>query len=237
MSNNLILPREGLGQAVKCQPFGSTIVPCDLSLTATEEAALAQLEITKESSFGFFGDVAGRELFSGTAAFISEIGADLALSYHIANLVQNLSVHASSTVGHNHAWVTLRAGSGPAPEFDNSRWHQDGTYFTPSPRRGHFKFVATLKGPGTLFGKTTDLERFADLRHIHGNPIFEREKDSIVERFGQEEIGRAAFFLVANEDLAAIHSEPVTKGPRLFMSVLPGSADEVESLRVRWEES
>lgn len=46
--------------------------------------------------------------------------------------------------------------------------------------------------------------------------------------------GEGVFFIVADDNLAAIHSEPQIHENRLFFSVLIGDKAEIEELYLRW---
>jgi hypothetical protein len=248
-SNLIITPLAHLGEPVQTNPFKNSLVVCDLSLSQEECDALSTLQIQQDKTFSFFGSIEDLDP-TKIEEFLREVsGGEQAGSSIVSQLVSMLANNAVQLVGNDSAWVDLRAGSDPEPYFDIPRWHQDGTFFSPSPQEGYYKFATALKGATTRFARIRDLDRYKILQAEYGR-IVERlfgldqkgeantvrlELDSVVEEIDTKEL-RGAFFLVANENACA-HSEPIIDEPRLFMSVLPGTLDQIESLRKRWQKA
>ncbi|MBI3442819.1 MAG: hypothetical protein HY007_03565 [Candidatus Sungbacteria bacterium] len=127
--------------------------------------------------------------------------------------------------------------STPNRAFDIPRWHPDGNYFTPTEER-NYKFVTTLKGTKTRFARATDPAKFLELltsQSIHGhhnNMQVRRELDAVVQEFDPYQKGDGVYYLIGHPD-AIIHSEPVMNKPRIFLSVVPGSAAQINEWRNR----
>lgn len=46
--------------------------------------------------------------------------------------------------------------------------------------------------------------------------------------------GQGVFFVVGDDKIGAVHSEPKKHENRLFFSILPGDESEIEELYLRW---
>ncbi|MEK7136473.1 MAG: hypothetical protein AAB821_02685 [Patescibacteria group bacterium] len=105
------------------------------------------------------------------------------------------------------------------------------------------KLVVAIKGPQTRFGRTTDKERFVQLsidenKEKHGSEEdirIRKELDLIVEEIHAPEKDTAAVYLVSGDE-AVVHSEPPINESRLFISMIPGSKEEISEWRNRMEQ-
>lgn len=131
------------------------------------------------------------------------------------------------------AWFCIRAFH-PCTSYQIPRWHQDGKYFNfdnPNPRLVS-KCVLVLKGSPTLFANLPDeVKRLIDSYHNEERVIV----DQIVQKYKIEspKSGEVALFRVGDEK-GAVHSEPNIKTDRLFISILPGSYEEIDELYNNW---
>ncbi len=128
----------------------------------------------------------------------------------------------------------------PNDAYDIPRWHTDGRYFTSEEKV--YKKVFTLKGAATRFAKIKDAEEFEKLHEQsiendkhnavnsgkHKNEDFRirEDLDTTVEEIRSAEPGESVIYLVGDKD-AVIHSEPVMIEPRIFVSVIVGSKDQI----------
>lgn len=133
------------------------------------------------------------------------------------------------------AWVCVRA-SRPNANFDIPRWHIDGAYYGlngPYPYPGIvFKFAATLKGNSTLLYNLTADQR--DIFNAHWNDRHFLSEFVDLSKVESPKRGEGVFFIVANDAIAAAHSEPPMHSDRLFFSILVGDKSEIEELYLRW---
>ena len=147
-------------------------------------------------------------------------------------------------------WLAIRISS-PNKNFDIPRWHKDGTFFTGDNDIGCFKFITTLKGPGTLLIKSTKKinkiyektleEKFTEMRKyktiqekikIDDNfrPIF--AKKFVKEKYIQAKNNDGILFYTGfPHDNAALHSEPKMDTSRIFISILPSSYENIKDLQ------
>lgn len=206
----------------------------DLNLSRAEKAALRKLQVSETSSYDNFDrhDVietdARRFLESqGNGADLARQGAKT-----IAQSVQRIMAAMKAEA----AWVTLRA-SVPTDAYDTPRWHQDGYFYAPF-EGDQRKAAVTLKGSGTLFKNMPDSLRdaFNKFRGLPPDMEVRKQVDALVGHIPTETVkpGEGAFFVVGSPR-GAVHSEPPTHEQRLFLSVVPGSKDQIEELRRDWK--
>ncbi len=149
--------------------------------------------------------------------------------------------------GKETAWICIRA-SEPESHFDIPRWHMDGPFFSPR-YAPQYKFAAALKGNQTLFYPLTSDTRkmFCDRDRVMNSidkgsfnlqtylKRVEEERIALSELFDVKNAesapkGYGAFFIAADQNFSALHSEPKFDSPRLFISILPGHECEIKEL-------
>ncbi len=167
-------------------------------------------------------------------SFISEIGKNSNDSVNIiTNLIKKLIKNVMK--GYNKKDYFLIIKTFPVLEdFDIPRWHCDGQQKGFKPRNDISKFATVFKGPGTLFIKTTPDQRhkFTEIEKGWENTLEYRKKlDKEIEgeRIQLKKNQGAIFMARTVEDqlTCGIHSEPPLHEPRLFLSILPGSKNEI----------
>ena len=157
---------------------------------------------------------------------------------------------------YNCYWFEIRLSKG-SEEYILPRWHCDGVYFD-TQKDQHFKLVTTLLGPGTLFLKngvearsiereeetrvdetldSMDFENY-EARMKERRRLEDKQRMNLAERLDEWErvqlkFGECARFRVGNGE-AAVHSEPDSRGDRVFVSVLPGRESELREMAERW---
>ncbi len=226
------------------------IASFDVGLTPKEEQSITEINIEKElPQFNYYGHV-NEELVKNLIVYFSELGENSEeVISTISQLVARVAETATRDFDKESAWVMVRT-SLPNNYFDIPRWHSDGKYLKPfdSEDKTH-KLVMTIKGALTRFGEKIDPENFEQLMKEwsknyelnHGNSEafgkedirIRKELDSTIREIKPSKEGEAVYYLVGHED-AKIHSEPKIDSPRIFMSVVTGSKDQVSELEERW---
>lgn len=178
------------------------------------------------------------------------------------NIVHKLSNKICKAYNTKHCWITIRATL-PNSTFDTPRWHKDGIYFfnednfnedTPlislkKNSKIQSKFITVLKGPGTLFIKNSKkindiYEEYRNkrrklsptqfknikLENEHRTELANALKD--IHDLNQLEKNKGLIFLAGGKD-ALLHSEPKMDMPRIFISILPGTEEEIAGLKRR----
>lgn len=149
--------------------------------------------------------------------------------------IQKIVQYVVTASNKNCAWVCVRAST-PTNDYDMPRWHIDGAYFGLNysfpPTECVFKFAVTLKGAPTLL---YDLPN--DLRDVFtaqkNDRVFLSELLD-VKNAESPQIGEGVFFVVADNRIGAVHSEPKMHENRLFLSILVGDESEIDELNQRW---
>jgi hypothetical protein len=237
-ANELSVEKE-MKQAINSLGEGTGFVYIDLRLTNREFELIEQLKFDHLSAgssmqYDCFGDL--HLIRDELPAFLKGIGNNDesvidATTEVISRTVQNV-VKASNK---NSAWVCVRAST-PTSEYDSPRWHMDGTYYGlngPLPYRGIvFKFASTLKGSSTLLYNLENGHRDIFIEHRNDRIFLNEFLD--LSKAESPKKGAGVLFIVANDKLGAIHSEPKIHENRLFFSILIGDKSEIDELYLRW---
>ena len=176
-----------------------------------------KLEKLEEELTFFFKDLCDEETAMVT------INAVLRVTKEILVASQNSS-----------AWFCMRPFR-PSDDYLIPRWHSDGKYFNfdnSNDQRVVCKFAFVLKGAPTLFADVPDSEKSLINSLGLQNRLL---ADQIVKKYKIEspQVGELAIFRVADEE-SAVHSEPHITTDRLFISILPGSEEEICELYNFW---
>lgn len=151
-----------------------------------------------------------------------------------AEVISKTTQQVVSASNKESAWVCVRA-SRPNTDFDIPRWHMDGAYYglnSPYPCPLVFKFAVTLKGSPTLLYNLTHNQR--DIFNARWDDRKFLSEFLDLSRAESPKRGEGLFFIVANDAIAAAHSEPPMHDNRLFFSILVGDKSEIEELYLRW---
>ncbi len=140
------------------------------------------------------------------------------------------------TAGESY-WLTIRVTQS-TNEWDIPRWHCDGNYFFKTGERELVsKFATALHGPGTLLIKTTDSQRrnFIDATEeayrINEDGMSKNHRRFMDNNMLGDMIKptnyQSVIFISGPREICGIHSEPEIHGPRMFLSIVPGSKKEI----------
>jgi hypothetical protein len=143
-------------------------------------------------------------------------------------------------------WIDIRATL-PTDYFDEPRWHKDGIFFVET-GLGSYKFATTLIGPGTLIMKTND--KINKIYNNLQNKMIKSDYDPKYRTILNKKLKDEKFKKLKNNDgiifytgdylndennNGVLHSEPKKDVPRLFISILPGTRDNIINLQERWK--
>lgn len=117
------------------------------------------------------------------------------------------------------------------------RWHKDDNLFT-----NQSKFITVLKGPGTLFisnNKKADNIFITLENNIKSNSIiiYQNSNKYINDKlktFNQFQLNNNQGIIFLMGDKCPIHSEPNIINNRFFLSIIPGSENQINDLRKRY---
>ena len=211
-------------------------------------------------SYNYCGNNNSEDNFNNLRKYLKSLGSNPDDQIDILyNTIKNITkiVMSGYLEKRQHYWVTIRTVLKPHHRFDIPRWHCDGSYFSDKSellKDEYFtKFVAVLKGPGTLFLKTTPEERkIFNKDQEEETPIngginymiedLEYRKALDLKKKGivtQVEGNQGVIFIAYSKDnfreLCGIHSEPPMDAPRMFLSIVPGTEKEISELNKQKE--
>jgi hypothetical protein len=213
------------------------IVP--IEYTVPQIHAIQRLNITKTSHINYCGYTHSLDM-DRIIEWFKSIGSNseedcVICSRLISDIVQMVCGQADSCL------LTIRS-SVASDFFTVPRFHRDGKYYTIGPNQIQRKFILTIKGPGTLLSEPNEqiTNSFFDVFYNPIDQMDENKRKQMAEILGPENIfqltnNQGAWIITyqtnENIDRATIHSEPNITQPRLFFSVLPGTNEQIESIR------
>jgi len=201
----------------------------DLKFSDIENSFLDQIKVNEQGEYSKLGnlEVLSEELLSYLRALGNE---DEDVVHGVARIISRIVKSVVKASGKETAWVAVRA-SVPNSYFDIPRWHQDGYFY--SPYEGFaYKFATVFKGASTLFYPLPDELSIEFQNHLDDRKFLSELLDPLYIQKAPLRAG--TFFIVGDQEAAAVHSEPSMHEPRLFLSVLPGNQDEIQELYTRW---
>ena len=225
--------------------------------TKKELDLINKLDIDKYSTFNYYGNKTNIDN-NKLNIFLNNIGSNDNIDINILyNLIYKIISKITKAFDTDYIWFNVRV-SLPNNNYDIERWHKDGPFFMNPERINQYKFVTTLKGPGTLFYKKS-----TQINKIYENNIKKRRSeqkktgieqsfdDKIIVKYrkkiantlknyeyNQSKNNEGLIFTTGNNynNLAngILHSEPKINVHRLFIIILPGSRGEINELIKRW---
>lgn len=232
-TNKLTATYQAIAQAAAQD---ESFVNFDLHLDQDSLAAIERLHVGHRDEYDNFGHT--DSVLEDAAKFLESIGNDPALSRQVAETIDQLVKDSLSAVRAETAWFTIRAFT-PTDAFDIPRWHTDGKFYDLEDADQR-KIAMTLKGTGTLLNKFPE-----NLRETFNSVARSFERDTPENRRTLEKLidpanthvgtaGQGTIFIVGSDKRAAVHSEPPIHSERLFVSLLPGTHEQIAELRERW---
>lgn len=223
-----------------------------LGLTAEEKNLLSLLEITKTTSYDYYGAFPEKKDIS---SFIQSLGNNKDISSSVATIISQKIQDIKEAFNAEAVWVTIRS-SHAVDDYSTPRWHTDGYMYSPMTEL-QYKTAFVLKGASTLFCHLSDEGRIKfnviqdELGQIVGQYIKEGQpkdelyvimakyqyqlakliqeyKDKQQASIEQGSINYGSIFVLGDKNSAAIHSEPHVDSDRLFISVVAGTKDQIQ---------
>ena len=203
----------------------------NIEYTEQEKNCLDNFNITNFKTFDYYGIYSS---IDGINEYLSNVGNNSAECIQTMNNVINMiAEYVYKGCNKDHLWLTIRITQ-PNSDFDIPRWHQDGNFFTNNDKQ--FKFVTVFQGAGTLLCSTDEntIEKFnsIEFRFDHNDlegrmMIHKLLESSPNSQFKQLKKYQGLIFSVGNQKIATIHSEPPMHTKRIFMSIVPGTKEEI----------
>ncbi len=223
----------------------------DLHLSQAEHEILESLHVKNSAPFDIYGRPEGKE--SDMSSYLESLGNSHEHARIATAIIYRFIKEILTSYDASAAWITIRS-SKQNSHFDVPRWHVDGSFF-PQQDALQAKILTTLKGPGTLLCDVSDETRKAygpirqetyrelnfnntmkdaTIKQLHEHDHKVRPKlVALLESYEvqQAQTRQGIMFLVGNAaTTAAFHSEPAITCDRLFISILPGTNEQVKFL-------
>ncbi|QYB17511.1 hypothetical protein PV-S19_0147 [Pacmanvirus S19] len=154
------------------------------------------------------------------------------IDYYEDSFIDAVRIFIGTVKTHSNAealWFTIRF-SKPNHEFDSPRWHRDGRMFT----GGATKYICTLLGPQTLLLAETPVVTAYCVGHN-----YEANREMLAEVLQHEpkiELKpRQMFRITCGTSNSPVHSEPKVDSPRIFVSAVPGTKEQIKEMTRRRE--
>ncbi len=222
-----------------------------IKLSEGEKQSISDIEINSSNYLNYYGDLKSLEFQN----FFSKIGKNSSKTCKIIeSIIKKITKKVLAGFGLDHCWISVRA-SKPNNNYDIPRWHYDGKYFKNISSQA--KWAMVLKGPGTLVIKKSSkvekaydkienqfreeyLDQFKKIKpqtvdeevqiqmklHDKYRPIYAKAMSKFKIRQLDNDQG-IVFWGGNDHHMSALHSEPKIDEPRLFISILPGSKENI----------
>lgn len=221
---------------------GKQIALIDIDISPHEIKIFNNFNITVNKTYKNFGNL--NNLEENITKFLTEIGTN---SLNDIGVLKDFIIRLLYSVlegfEKNSFWLDIRVTL-PNDQWIVPRWHNDGKFYTTQTvDQPNYKFIMTIKGPGTLFATCDEptKKEFRELafslrEHDPFNIEYREKMDKIIKKcmLFQAKQNQGAIFATGNPSIAAIHSEPNMNESRIFISILPGTIEEINELKLRW---
>lgn len=213
------------------------------------------IDVSKNNTFNYFGVFNNSKIHQMISSFVQTLNNDTKKSNLIADLlVEKIIKPLLEATNSDSLWFIIRIMY-PQSEYYVPRWHSDGLYYDINKKINNkiqIKLAGVLRGPGTLFKNSNDEMRnkfwvlYKKLYQNFGGRNFDRQKDEENRKIIATELknypevqpnnNQVAIFVVGDQNMAAIHSEPLIDNKRFFFSIVPGNRSQIEELAINWNE-
>ena len=220
----------------------------DLQLSQQDLDLLQSLPIGVSQEFqkhetialNHYGNLDGyqRKIFD----YLISLGCDDEQAKKAAEIMYNIAHDVLISLDQPEAWIAIRSFKSNH-SYDEARWHIDESLYT-SDCGYSYKIIVALKGASTLLCDAPATVR-AEFFKIKSTASYDRNHSTQSVRTRLANIlqncvvlsakkGQAAVFIMGSEKFGAIHSEPVINESRIFMSIVPGSHQQITELHNKW---
>lgn len=221
----------------------------DIKYNKKEKIAIQNFSIENHNGFTFKGNLQELIKEDNLQTFLESVGSNnkeniIILQKIIYKVIKKVLLGVSL----DHFWLIIRI-SLPHNILKKQRWHYDGLYFPKSSKSLQTKFITALRGLGTLFiqnqNKALKIFNKIDKERIYEMdqetnfekkmkideqymPIFEKE----LEQFEKSQLNNnQGLLFMKNNNKRLIHSEPSIDESRIFISIVPGTKENIEEIK------
>lgn len=232
---------------------------CDIKFTKKEIDYLENFNIINGNSFNYYGNIDDLDDIE-LNEFINNVGNNENIDI-FNNIIHKLGNNVTKAYNTKFCWLTIRITI-PTTDYDIPRWHIDGNFFTDS-NNNQAKFISSLKGPGTLFIKNRKSKKINNIYEEDSKQNLEEYKKLNIFSYNEEiennsrkrlaikykdikqyqlktREGLIFLNLKTMSDLkknpGLLHSEPKKDVTRIFISILPGTEENIINFKKRREQ-
>lgn len=220
----------------------------DLDLSQEDLQILQSLIIKKTDKpnkptvLNYYGDLA--EFQCKVVEFLQLLGNSEADSLVAAEIIHRIVNNCLSSLNLQDAWVAIQAFE-PNDVYDIARWHIDSERLYKINSGFLYKIVCALKGDSTLLCNAPKIARHEFLKMLSkkysdpkGQQGYQMRKDIAkllqIYEIQSAQPGQGTVFIMGCESTGAIHSEPAIDKERIFMSIIPGTHEQIQELYKKW---
>ncbi len=220
----------------------------DLNLSKQDLQTLESIVIDEENSFGkhetlalnHYGSLDGYLL--KVSDFLQRFGNDQETACEGAQVIYTIIENCLTLSDYPEAWIAIRVFK-KNHTYDEARWHIDESLYR-NDANYSYKLSCVLKGASTLLCHVTAATRIeffkiqsnSDSRQRQGTKSIRSRLVDLLEdsKVYQAKVGQGVMFIMGDKTIGAIHSEPKIDESRIFISIVPGSHDQIQELYNRW---
>lgn len=217
-----------------------------MNYSIKETLCIDNFNLDCDRTYSHFGSIT---MMKGLYEFISEIGNNNITQIEtMTKIITNIIKKVLKGYDMEYFWMDIRIST-PNELYKIPRWHKDGYFFNNTELVA--KFATVLKGPGTLVirgtKETNSTYKMLVQKMRDDKSKYDTDKDK--EKFHNKyrKIYMKAFNKYKMKQLdnntgiifyngiekGAIHSEPPINENRMFISILPGSMNDIMALKER----
>jgi hypothetical protein len=219
----------------------------NINYNKKEQECIDNIKINTNNNYNYYGSI---NTMTNINTFLLKIGDNNKEEIDkLEQIILKLIKNVLDGYQQKYFWLLIRVTT-PSNVFNIPRWHKDGSYFGNNISTS--KFVAVLKGPGTLFIKSStqvsniynklEDEIMKELNEteqnkIEQNKIEEKYRYIYADKLQNEKIiqtnnNQGAIFFAKSGDIdGAIHSEPNIDNYRIFISIIPNTKKNIKKLK------
>ncbi len=221
----------------------------NINYTEKEQECIDKIKINKDQVYSYFGSI---NKISDINIFLSKIGNNTKEEIDkLEKIIIKILKKVLEGYQTEYFWMDIRVTT-PTKSNNIPRWHHDGPFFGNNIITS--KFATVLKGPGTLLIKST--KKVSNIYNTIENAsreemrktnnydnqikIHDKYRPIYAEKLKNEKIiqvknNQGVIFYAESGGIGgALHSEPKFDENRIFISILPGTKDNIEGLKKRW---
>ncbi len=203
------------------------------------------IDPNKPMVLNYYGDLT--QLQQKIIEFLLSCGNSQTDSCRAAEIIHRIATNCLDALNAQEAWIAIRAFKQNSL-YDIARWHIDSERLYTIKSGFLYKVACALKGAGTLLCNVPKdarkeylaikTKKYTLSQDQHKQKI-RLEVAELLQKYRIESAqpGQGIVFIMGSEEIGAIHSEPKIDHDRIFMSIIPGTHEQIQELYRNWRRS